>query len=78
MKNKCNNLMDSNGIDRAFMHSSDYSDNGGFRGKMSGGLIGIGNRKGEHVVLLHADTAGHGVVGAYYRNGKGKELKPEP
>ena len=44
----------------------------------NGGKIEIYNKTNEQVVGLGADEYGNGVVGAYNRKGKGRELTPGP
>ena len=44
----------------------------------NGGMIYVSNKTGETIAVMEADEYGNGLVGAYNRKGKGKQLKPGP
>ena len=44
----------------------------------NGGLVYVYNKTGEHIVQMHADEYGNGVVWAGNRKGMGRTLQPGP
>ena len=43
-----------------------------------GGYFSLRNKSGDEVIQAYADEYGHGYLGVFNRDGKGRVIRPEP